>query len=81
MQELHTNVESMSEEVDDVLKANTAIVESISMLSATSEEVSAGAQVTKETFENISRSMDVFSRTVDVTFEQLKALEKAAIGE
>ena len=71
----------MSEEVDDVLKANTAIVESISMLSATSEEVSAGAQVTKETFENISRSMDVFSRTVDVTFEQLKALEKAAIGE
>ena len=81
MQELHTNVESMSEEVDDVLRANTAIVESISMLSATSEEVSAGAQVTKETFENISRSMDVFSRTVDVTFEQLKELEKAAMGE
>lgn len=81
MQELHTNVESMSEEVDEVLKANTSIVDSISMLSATSEEVSAGAQVSKETFENISHSMEIFSKAVDGTFEQLKALEKAASGE
>ena len=81
MQELHTNVESMSEEVDDVLRANTAIVDSISMLSATSEEVSASAQVSKQTFENISHSMEIFSKAVDGTFEQLKELEKAVKGE
>ena len=78
MQELHVDMGSMSEEVEEVLHANTAIVDSISLLSSTSEEVSAGAQTSKETIGNTLESLKSFSRTMDGTFEQLQNLKEAA---
>ena len=78
MQELHTGMGSMTEEVEEVLRANTSIVDSISLLSATSEEVTAGAQTSKETLDNTFESLKSFSKTMDGTFEQLQILKEAA---
>ena len=78
MEELHTGVDSMSQEIKEVFKANKAIVDSISLLSASSEEVSAGAQTSKETLDNVCDSLDEFSQMIEGTFEQLQDLEKTA---
>ncbi len=78
MQELKAAVEKMSEEVESVLEANTEIVESISLLSATSEEVSAGTISCKETIDTAHDNLERFSEKVDGTFEQLKILEETA---
>jgi len=78
MQELKNAVEKMSEEVESVLEANTEIVESISLLSATSEEVSAGTVSCKETIDTAHDNLERFSEKVDGTFEQLKILEETA---
>lgn len=78
MQELGAGMGSMSEEVEEVFRANTSIVDSISLLSATSEEVSAGAQTSKETINSTIDSLKKFSRTMDGTFEQLQNLKEAA---
>ena len=77
MQELHTGVDSMSHEIEEVFHANKAIVDSISLLSATSEEVSAGAQTSKETLDNVYDSLQGFSQMIEGTFGQLKDLKKA----
>lgn len=76
MVKLQQAVESMSEEVESVLRANAEIVESISMLSAVSEEVSAGAQTCKGTIDSTYESLGIFANKVDGTFEQLKVLEE-----
>ena len=81
MEILNSNVESMAEEMDAVLKANVTIVDSISMLSATSEEVSAGAQSSKETIDKVCESMHSFSDMIEDTFVTLKELEKVASVE
>ncbi|MBO5387195.1 MAG: hypothetical protein J6A59_03540 [Lachnospiraceae bacterium] len=78
MQELKAAVEKMSKEVESVLEANTEIVESISLLSATSEEVSAGTVSCKETIDTAHDNLERFSVKVDGTFEQLKILEETA---
>lgn len=78
MHQLKCDVESMSREVEAVLRANTEIVESISLLSATSEEVSAGTQSCKETIDIAYENLERFSDKVDGTFEQLKVLEETA---
>ena len=78
MEVLHANVESMTTEMDSVLHANVTIVDNISMLSATSEEVSAGAQASKETIERVVSSMQEFSDMIENTFDTLKELEKVA---
>ena len=78
MQELGNGVESISSEVGEVLTANGRIVESISTLSAASEEVLAGTQMSKETIERTCEDLHGFSATVESTFEQLKDLEETA---
>lgn len=77
MKELHMGVDSMSHEIEEVFHANKAIVDSISLLSATSEEVSAGAQTSKETLDDVYGSLQNFLQMIEGTFEQLKELKKA----
>ena len=78
MNELGNGVESISSEVGEVLTANSRIVESISTLSAASEEVLAGTQMSKETIERTCDDLCNFSKTVEGTFEQLQTLEETA---
>ncbi|MBR3808413.1 MAG: hypothetical protein IKJ15_08615 [Lachnospiraceae bacterium] len=78
MQELGNGVESISSEVGEVLTANGRIVESISTLSAASEEVLAGTQMSKETIERTCDDLHNFSKTVEGTFEQLQKLEEVS---
>ena len=78
MNELGNGVESISSEVGEVLTANSRIVESISTLSAASEEVLAGTQMSKETIERTCDDLRNFSKTVEGTFEQLQTLEETA---
>ena len=78
MQELDAGVESISREVDSVLQANTTIVDSISLLSATSEEVSAAALMSKETMDDIYKSLQGFTDMINGTFEQLQKLKEVA---
>ncbi len=78
MQELGAGVESISSEVGEVLTANSKIVESISTLSAASEEVLAGTQMSKETIERTCDDLHNFSGTVEGTFEQLQTLKEAS---
>lgn len=78
MQELGTGVESISNEMSEVLTANSKIVESISTLSAASEEVLAGTQMSKETIERTCDDLHNFSGTVEGTFEQLQTLKEAS---
>ena len=81
MLELESGVESMSLELENVMKANRGIVESISTLSAASEEVLAGTQISKENIDSTFDSMKVFSEAVDGTFEQLQILKETATVE
>ena len=78
MLELESGVESMGLELENVMKANRGIVESISTLSAASEEVLAGTQLSKENIDSTFDSMKVFSEAVDGTFEQLQILKETA---
>ncbi len=78
MQELGNGVESISNEMGEVLTANSKIVESISTLSAASEEVLAGTQMSKETIERTCDDLHNFSGTVEGTFEQLQTLKEAS---
>lgn len=76
MHELGYGVEIMSKEVEEVWHANQTIVDSIAMLSAASEEVSAGAQTSKETIDSTVETLDLFSEVVNETFEQLQKLKE-----
>ena len=78
MIQLQAGVETMSHEVEGVLEANKAIVDSISMLSAASQEVSAGTQTSKETLDQTSNSLKLFSDTVDGAFGELQILKETA---
>ena len=75
MNGLQNGVLSMNNEVEEVLASNKGIVDSISMLSATSKEVSAGAQTSKKTMEDTVVGLKNFSDTVENTFEQLQILK------
>lgn len=75
---LEAGVESMSQEVEDVLEANKAIVDSIALLTAASQEVSAGTQMSKETINGIFDNLNSFSSTVEGAFEELQTLKKTA---
>lgn len=76
MLELETGMNNMGHQVRRVLVANKEIVDSISTLSASSEEVFAGTQVSKENIDSIYESLNSFSQMVDETFEQLEILEE-----
>lgn len=78
MLELGNGVASISNEVGEVLTANKKIVESISTLSAASEEVLAGTQMSKETIDRACEDLHGFSETVEGTFDQLQELEKTS---
>ena len=80
MEQLHTGVGSISEEMGEVFHANKAIVDSISLLSAITDEVSVGAQSSKETLDNITISLKGFSEMIEGTFEQLQELKKTVEG-
>lgn len=79
MLELETGVESIGYEVQEVLEANKDIVDSISLLSAASEEASAGTQESKETINEVMGSIQDFSDMVAQTFEQLQMLKETAM--
>lgn len=72
---LQKNVVHMSREVESVLDANKEIVDSISLLSASSQEVSAGTQTCKTTIENAFDNLNGFTTIIDGTFEQLQTLK------
>lgn len=74
MIEMQDDVAVMSQEVEKVLEANRAIVDSISLLSAASEEVSAGTITCKETIKEASEKVGEYAGTVEGTFEQLQLL-------
>ena len=76
MFKLQDDVESMSEEVESVLRANSEIVDSIGLLSAASEEVSAGTQTCKDTIDTAFANLENFSSKVDGAFEQLQTLKE-----
>ena len=78
MAELREGVIAMGTEVESVLDANREIVDSISLLSAASEEVSASAVTCKTTIDTASDNLCEFSATVDGTFGQLQTLKEAA---
>ena len=77
MQILQENVINMSREVESVLDANKEIVDSISLLSASSEQVSAGSQTCKVTIESAVDNLGAFTQVVEGTFEQLQTLKAA----
>ena len=78
MHQLQSDVTNMAKEVGVVLNANTEIVDSISLLSAASEEVSAGTQTCRETIDTAFENLGSFAYKVDGTFEQLKVLKETA---
>lgn len=78
MTELEAGVDSISQEISEVLGANRAIVDSISTLSAASQEVLAGTQMSKETIENTFDKLSGFSETVEGTFTQLQTLKEVS---
>lgn len=81
MVELQSDVTTMSREVESVLEANKEIVDSISLLSASSEEVSAGTQTCKSTIDTASDNLQRFSVTVEGAFVELQNLKEAAQAE
>lgn len=78
MAQLHSDVTVMSGEVESVLDANKQIVDSIALLSAASQEVSAGAQTCKNTIDSATDNMEEFAETVDGAFKELQELKEAA---
>lgn len=76
MQHVSTSMATMGCQVEEVYDANKAIVESITMLSAVSEEVSAETQTSKTTIDNTLNSLKTFSTMIDGTFEQLQTLKQ-----
>ena len=74
MEQLETNVDIMSQEVEAVLIANGEIVDSIATLSAASDEVSAETQSCKDTIDGAYKDIGTFSDMVEGTFVQLQEL-------
>ncbi len=75
MNTLKTGMSIVSYEVNEVLEANRMVVESISQVSAASEEVSAGTQTSRDTIDDAFRSLNVFSDTFRSAFEELEKLK------
>lgn len=78
MTQLQSDVTVMSHEVESVLEANRQIVDSITLLSTASEEVSSGTQICKTTIDMATDNLHKFATTVDGTFDELQVLKEAA---
>ena len=76
MEQLQGSVDVMSANIESVLTANTQIVDSICLLSAASDEVSAGTLTCKETITTAFENLGKFSNNVNETFEQLQILRE-----
>ena len=76
MEQLQGSVDVMSANIESVLTANTQIVDSICLLSAASDEVSAGTLTCKETINTAFENLGKFSDNVNETFEQLQILRE-----
>lgn len=81
MEQLQGSVEVMSANIESVLTANSQIVDSICMLSAASDEVSAGTLTCKETISTAFENLGKFSDNVNGTFEQLQILRETTEAE
>ncbi|MBQ4536955.1 MAG: hypothetical protein II994_04995 [Lachnospiraceae bacterium] len=77
MLQLQTDVKRISTDITSVLEANKEIVDSISLLSASSEEVSAGTHTCEQTINLAFENLEIFSSKVNGTFDELKILEEA----
>ena len=76
MDELGTAVTHINTEVGEVLDANKNIVDSIEMLISASEEVTAGAQTSKETIDQSFDSLNLFCVVFEEAFEELEKLKQ-----
>ena len=76
MGEVHDGVEGISGELGAVLQANKGIVDSISLLSEVTQEVSGGTKQSREALDNVCGSLQGFSDLIEGTFEQLQELRK-----
>lgn len=76
MEQLQGSVEVMGANIESVLTANSQIVDSICLLSAASDEVSAGTLTCKETISTAFENLSKFSDNVNGTFEQLQILRE-----
>ena len=81
MQQLQGSVEVISANIESVLTANSQIVDSICLLSAASDEVSASAATCQETISTAFENLEVFSDNVNGTFEQLQILRETTEAE
>ena len=75
---LQGGVAAMSREVEKVLEANREIVDSISLLSSSANQVSEGAQSCKVTINGASEKVGRYADKVEGTFEQLQVLVEKA---
>ncbi len=76
MEQLQGSVEVITANIESVLTANTQIVDSICLLSAASDEVSASASTCQETITTAFENLGRFSDNVNGTFEQLQILRE-----
>ena len=76
MEQLQGSVEVISANIESVLTANMQIVDSICLLSAASDEVSAGSLTCKETITTAFENLGKFSNNVNDTFGQLQILRE-----
>ena len=78
---LQSDVTSMSQKVESVLESNKQIVDSIFLLSETSQEVSMSALNCKSRINSTTESLGKFSQVVDGTFLKLQRLVEVAHTE
>lgn len=76
MEQLQGSVEVITANIESVLTANSQIVDSICLLSAASDEVSASASTCQETITTAFENLGKFSNNVNGTFEQLQLLRE-----
>ena len=75
MEQLHTAISTLGNEVNGVLDANKVIVESVTTLSTTATDVSQGAADTAKTIDAAFNSLNVFCETFMGAFEELENLK------
>ncbi len=76
MQNLNQNVTSIHSQVNEILNSNNAIVDSISQISAVSEEVAANTTEAVTLGENSKVQAEAAKRLMDELYEHTKELEK-----
>ncbi len=74
--ELTGHVRDVDNKMKNLLSANNAIVDSVSTLSATSEEISASAQEAYSTTERNVKAVDTFSSLIKGIFDQMEKLQE-----